>query len=108
MEIVGTVMPQEIPQTKIKILGQWTGLAVQAIEAAEQGRVLVVKVADREEYKRMVNGMSEKLRYAGYSREFAAVDEADGVRVFCKLRQKPAQVSVVTQPIARPRKRTNA
>lgn len=110
MKIVGSVRPDEVPTAGPARFGLWTNLALKAIEAHEQGEVLVLMATSRDEYKHMVNGMAEKLRNAGYTRSFTTVDEPDGgVRVYCQLIERPGRVpSVVVKPIGRPRRRANA
>ena len=111
MKILGSVRPEDVPRgVGTNRSGTWTTLARQVIEAHEQGQVLEVTVADRAEYKRLVNGMAEVLREAGYSRIFTAIDEPDGsVHAYLQLRDKLGKTtSVVVQPIRRPRKRTSA
>lgn len=109
MEVIGTVAPSEVPAVA-PMPGRWTNLARQAIAAHQKGQVLVVKVKDRAEYKRMVNGMSDAFRRAGYGRSFSAIDEQDGsVRCYLQLNDSPrhtksAQNSVVVGPIGRGRK----
>ena len=101
--------PEEVPAGRAATFGLWTGLANQAIQAYEKGEVLVVKVKDRAEYKKLVNGMSEKLRQEGFARNFAAVDEPDGsVKAYLRLSEKdpPAGVGARTNGTSsRPRRR---
>ena len=107
MEILDSVDPNEVPDVGTKPQGVWTRLAAQVIEAHRQGKVMVIKAKDRTEHKRLINGMSEKLRQAGYSRQFTSVDNADGsVTVYCQLTD--LRGTVVVQPIRRPRRRANA
>jgi hypothetical protein len=110
VKIAGDVAPDEVPLLPGANMGQWTGLAKLVIEAYEQGRVLVVMAADKAEYRRMINGMSEVIRQRGYSRRFVTVDEPEGVRVYCRLleKQPPARATVVVRPLKRQRKRANA
>ena len=107
MKIEGTVDQDKIPESKRQTFGLWTGLAIQAIEAHEQGKALVVTFENRDEVKRAVGGMAEKLRVAGYGRDFVSTDNPDGsVKVFMRLREVNRRApSVVVQPIARPRRR---
>ena len=108
MEVLGSISPDEVPEGEIRAMGTWTILAQQVIQAHRAGKVLVVKVKDRAEQKRMVNGMSERLRQNGYARQFTSVNEPDGkVTVYCKLAD-PQPASVVVSPLKRPRKRANA
>lgn len=107
MEIVGKVTQADVPLTGKKSSGIWTNLARQMIETHMQGQVLVVRVADNEERKRMVNGTAEVIRHAGLSRSFTTVNDPDGgMRVYCQLiDREPA--SVVVKPLKRPRRRAN-
>lgn len=108
VDIVGSVGPEEVPQDGGKAFGVWTGLAHQVIEAHEQGKVLVVKVGDRAEYKKMVNGMSERLRVAGYARRFVTRDEPDGgVQAWLRLEDssRPSNNGLVSVAPANRRRR---
>jgi len=111
MKVVGTVSPLEVPRVPGgRQTGVWTGLAQQVINAHTQadGGVLVVEAESREELKRMTNGMAEKLRDAGYSRSFTAVDNPDGsVTVYCQLVERETDGTVVVRPITRRRRKSN-
>jgi hypothetical protein len=87
VSIVGRVTPNEVPEIGTAVgFGVWTDLARQAIAAYQQDEVLVVTCADRTEFKRMVNGMSETLRKAGYMRRFVSQDMPDkSVQVWMRL-----------------------
>jgi len=111
MEVVGSVDPSEIPHGMVHAAqGVWTRLADQVMEAHQQGKVLVIKASNQQEFKRMRNGMAERLRKAGYSRSFTAVDEPDGsIKIYCQLVDIRSQgVSVVKGPVGRPRRRASA
>lgn len=107
MKVVGRVKPEEVPLGEKAVFGVWTGLAEQAIAAHANGEVLVVSLENRDEFKRMSNGMAERIRLAGYSRRFTAVDEPDGsVKVYVDMVAKePDNVTSVAPPNRRPRKR---
>jgi hypothetical protein len=108
VKIEGTVSPDEIPESGLKGIGVWTGLAVEAIEAHHQGKVLVVAFQDHVEFKRARNGMAEKLRLAGYGRQFTTIDNPDGsVKAYLRVHELQPAPSVVVQPLARPRRRAS-
>ena len=88
MEVVGKVTQAEVPQGRKKAFGVWTALARQIIDAHMQGEVLVVKVANADERRRMANGVSEVLRLAGFSRSFTTVEDGEGLRVYCQMTDK--------------------
>lgn len=113
MKVVGSVKPEEVPDLPKANKGVWTSLALKAIEAHRRGEVLVVTCANRDEYKRMRNGMAEKIRLAGYARSFTAVnaeEPEDGVRVYLGLLDKaPGRNGSVAPPnLRRPRKKQSA
>lgn len=109
MEIVGSVDPEEVPQDQTtRAFGVWTGLAVQAVAAAAKGKVLVVMLQDRDEFKRMRNGIADRLRYLGYSRSLVTEDQPDGrIKVWLQLVPRADTATVVVQPMRRPRRRAN-
>lgn len=112
-EIVGTVSPEEVPRDHTPARhGVWGQLLMQVIDAYKQGKLVVVKVPNRAEYRRMRNGMAERTRQMGYSQRFLPVDNDDGtVTVYLGLeaRETPSpNVSVLDRPLTRPkRKRTS-
>jgi hypothetical protein len=78
VEIVDSVAASLVPTPARSVKGVWTGIARQAIDAHKRGEVLVVVLADKAEYKKMVNGMSEALRLQSYSRRFVTETGEDG------------------------------
>lgn len=96
MKVVGSVSPDEVPRTGETTFGLWTSLAMQAIDEHKKGRVLTVKVADQAEYKKLGNGVAEKLRQHGYARRFAAVKEEDGILVYMQLEPSKRTQNVVS------------
>jgi hypothetical protein len=90
MKVVGSVERDKVPQTEKAVFGVWTGLTKQAIDEYRRGHVLTVKVADQAEFLKMRNGMSERLRRAGFSRQFVTVEEPDGLLVYLQLVESTA------------------
>lgn len=109
MEVRKSVAAEEVPSTahSPKGHGLWTGVAAQAIEACQEGRVLVVKVKDHPEYKLLRSGLYEPLKKAGYTVRPVIIDEEDGRLVYLKLEPKTPAPTVVVSPIRKPRRRAS-
>jgi hypothetical protein len=106
MKVTGAVKPDEVPRAIGTAFGVWTSLATRVIEAHERGEVLTVVCDNRDEYRKMTNGMSERLRMAGYRRRFVAIDEANGnVRVYLQLEERPSTITVAPPVLGRPKRK---
>lgn len=89
MDILDSIDASEVPDTGRPRFGVWTGLAQRAIADHDQGKVTVIRLNDRTEYRRMANGTADTLRKAGYKRRFVPVDNPDGsVTAYLQLEAK--------------------
>jgi len=97
MEIVGTVGPDDVPRIERNpVRGQWTGLAARAAHEHSKGRILVVKLKDEDELKKLRNGTLSWLRANNLRLNPVVVHDQNGaeqsLRVFMEisLREDPA------------------